>query len=82
MKILLALLVASSFSLKYEDHKSMSQLNHFKCNTNGDCAQGETCSPTGKGYGLCIPKCNTDSECAVFGTDQKCIPTSKGYGLC
>lgn len=70
MKIILALLVASSFGLKYEDHKSRSQLSHFKCNTDSDCGEGETCYITGNGYGLCKPECSTDADCKVFGTDQ------------
>lgn len=54
----------------------------MKCVLNTDCSEGETCVGTAKGYSVCTPKCFFDSECEVFGTDQKCIPTGKNYGLC
>ncbi len=54
----------------------------MKCYSKKECAQGETCSATGNGYGVCQPICYQDSACKVFGSDQKCIATGNGYGLC
>ena len=52
-----------------------------ECNKDTDCAAAGRCTETPDGR-LCVPRCASDSECAILSTDFWCIPVSEGVGVC